>query len=409
MAKKQKMSSFRGKVNNDSKRQQSEGNNFGYLKLPKGVQVYAPTPGGREKIDIIPYIITSENHLDKNEELEIAVKGGLWYKRPFKTHRGVGAENDTVICLQTFGEKCPICEYRKKRAKEGADKDELKAYNPSQRNLYFVIPRDVKKREEELHVMDISQFLFQNLLNEELSENEDFEVFPDMEEGLTLHIRWSKETFAGNTYAEAARIDFLERKEELGIDLEDVPSLDDFLKKLSYKDLSTKFFEMETDGEDEYDVETTKRPKKSVTSEKQEGKNSHQQTKKSVVQDDVDDEDVENESKKQITWEDLTSMEMSELAEVAEAYDTEMDIDDYNDEDDFRKALAEEIGVEITKKSPKKPTTPPVKEMKKENAAKPTNKNKCPFGYGFGKDTDDYEECEDCKLWDGCIDKKEEK
>jgi len=31
----------------------------------------------------------------------------------------------------------------------------------------------------------------------------------------------------------------------------------------------------------------------------------------------------------------------------------------------------------------------------------------CPYGYTFGKDTDEYAECDDCSKWDDCIEVKE--
>ena len=86
MAKKNKVSSFRGKVSNNGQKEKSRGSSYGYLKLPKGVSVYTPTPGAKEKFDIIPYTVTSPNHPDKDEEIGVAVKGELWYKRPFRVH-----------------------------------------------------------------------------------------------------------------------------------------------------------------------------------------------------------------------------------------------------------------------------------------------------------------------------------
>ena len=433
MAKKKKESSFRGKVNKDSQRQSKNGTSYGYLTLPKGVSIYAPTPGEKESIDIIPYTVSDTKHPDHDTESGIATKGDLWYKRPFKTHRQVGADSDTVVCLTSFGKKCPICEYRQKRSKEGADKDELKAFNTSQRNLYLVIPKGVKKREEEIHIFDMSQFLFQNLLNEEIEENDDYEVFPDLECGLTLAIRWGEETFAGNKYAEANRIDFKERKEAYDESiLEDTPDLDKILKQLSYDELHAKFFEI--DHEEDTEEETPKRTKKKVVEDEDEDDaDDNNGNAGKVKPSDFKRGKTAKKKAPKLTWEDLADMDIAELMEVADANDLEYDEDEDNVKA-LRLLIAEALDLEI----PINATVSKKKEVKKE-APKQTKKKvvveeeededleeeeeapitrkaaknaaggkKCPHGHRFGKDTDTKTECEACNLWDACLDKKEE-
>jgi len=407
---KSKKSSFRGKVSSNAQATKNAGSNYGYLKLPKGLQVYQPVPGAKEKFDILPYVVTSSYHPDKNEEVGIAVKGELWYKRPFRVHKNVGVDKDTVVCLSSFGKKCPICEYRKKRAAEGADKDELKELNASQRNLYAIIPIGNKKFENKVHIFDFSQHLFQNLLVEELEENEDYEVFPDLEEGLTLQVRWTEETFNGHKYAEAGRIDFLERKE--GYDeeiLEEVPSLDELLQEYTYAELEAKFLELADESVEEYEEEE-ERPRKSKSTKK-------------VVEDEEDEEEEEEEEEAprkptakpvkkapKLEWADLKEMDADELFEVVESQGLDIDIDAYEEEADLRDVVAEELGIE----KPAKKTTKPIaakEEEKPEKAEKPTKSGAlvCPDKKGtFGKSTDTLDACDDCPLWSKCIDKKEE-
>ncbi len=260
---KQRKSNFRGKVNQDAKRQKTAG--YGYLNLPKGVSVFNAEPGGKVRLDFLPYEVTDERHPDKDESLEIAIPGTLWYKRPFKTHRGVGVDNDSVVCLTSIGKKCPICEYRKKRVNDGdADKEELGALKMSLRNLYVVIPLGSNKHEEEPHIWDMSWWLFQDQLNKELEEDEDYEVFPDLEEGLTLRIRFDESVIGkSKPFADTSRIDFEERDEAYDEKiLDDVPNLDEVLNILSYKDLHAKFFEMEDEEspEEEQDDEQESKP-----------------------------------------------------------------------------------------------------------------------------------------------------
>lgn len=252
-----KRSSFRGKVSSDAKRQKSAASSYGYLQLPRDVSVFKEDPGGRAFLDIMPYEVSEKKHPDRNDDLDIAVIGGLWYKRPFKIHRNVGVENDSVVCPTSIGKKCPICEYRSKRVSEGAEKEETDTMKVSKRNLYIVIPTKNKNYEAVPHIWDISQYLFQNLLNDELEEDENYEVFPDVEDGLTLKIRFDSKTIGkSQPFAEASRIDFMKREDPYTEDiLEDVPNLDEALKILSYSELNAKFFELDEDDEDDKEKE----------------------------------------------------------------------------------------------------------------------------------------------------------
>jgi hypothetical protein len=402
-------------VSKDAQRQKSAGSNYGHLRLPKGIHVYSPTPGATEKIDIIPYVVSCTNHKDLDVESEIAVKGSIWYKKPYMTHRQVGADNDTVVCLQTFGKKCPICEYRKKRAKEGADKEELKAYNTSQRNLYVVIPKGVKGKPEEYHIFDMSQFLFQNLLTEEISENEDFGMFPDLEEGLTLKVRWNEEAFAGNKYAEAGRIDFIKRVESYEQEIVDeAPNLDTVLIELSYAAMQAKFMEEEIIeeelDEEEETIEEVLTPRKRKSVEEEDVTPQRRQISAEREPAPKRKPVVEEEEEIALTWADLKDMEGPELAEVVETYSLDIDLADYDeDEKGLRIAIAEEMEIEI----PKKPAaTKPAAVLPAKGATKPapasvTKAGKCPYGFKYGVDTDTKDQCDDCTLWSQCIEEKE--
>jgi hypothetical protein len=145
MAKKAfKKPNFKKTVGKNVEKQRAERSSFGYMNLPQGMKMFKESKG-RINVDVIPYPVTNLKHMDRDSELEIAVPGSVWYKLPFKVHKNVGGgDGETVVCPTTFGLKCPICDHRKKRMSEGADKDELKSLQPSKRNLYAVIPIDVK-------------------------------------------------------------------------------------------------------------------------------------------------------------------------------------------------------------------------------------------------------------------------
>ena len=402
MAKKKK-SKFRNKVNQDVKRQKAAGSNYGYLRLPKGVNVYAPSAEHKEKFDVIPYIVTDGKHPDRNEEADIATVGEPWYKRPFRVHKQVGVDNDTVVCLQSFGKKCPICEYRKVEAKKGEmDKDELKAFNSSRRNLYLVIPRDVKKFEEEIHIFDYSQFLWQDVLNEDIEEDEDNEVFPDIEEGLTLETKWTEDSYGKVKFFKASRIYFRKRDEEIDPDIIDnVPDLDTLLIELSYAELNNKFFEI--------DEETAEKESPFKDDEENDEDTKPARTRKSNKNKKPEPEPEPEE----VSVEDLMDMDLEELKECAEAND--VDPDDYLQEDEsdilnskwLRTGIAEELDIELPKKKKEK------KKEKGEKKGKTKSKvDKCPHGHKYGIDTDEGDavvDCDTCDLWDECLTAKENK
>jgi len=324
MPRERKRSRFKGKVNYNAQTKKKRMAQFGYLILPKGVLEFQEEPGKRVSLDILPYEVTDPKHMDHDDEREIARVGDLWYKRPFKIHRNVGINNDAYVCPTSIGKKCPICDYRAKQIKEGANKDELAQTKASYRVLYVVVPKNHREFKEEPHIWDMSEWLFQNLLTEELEENEEYEVFPDLEEGLTLKIRFdTKRIGKGPEFAEAKRIDFVERDNgyEEGI-LDDVPNLDEALKVLSYKELETIFFELEGEEGGEEKGELEQREEKEVKGT----------------------ENKEEEKEPGIT-----------------------------------------------------------RRTKREN-----KESKCPHGHKFGIDTEEYDECDDCELWDACIIKKED-
>lgn len=410
--KKTRKSSFRGRTGAAAKKESSStGSN--YIKVPAGISFYSPEPDSKQRFDVIPYEITDKNHLDIDPEIGLEV-GELWYKKPYKVHRNVGADKQTVVCPTTFGKKCPICEYKNKRSQAGADWEELKIFNPSKRNLYWVIPRGVKKLEEIIHLFDFSHHNFQKLLNKELNEEEEYEEFPAFEGGYTLKVRWDEATIGkkGKPFAEASRIDFEEREEDIDEDiLSEVPSLDDLLICLTYEQIKAKFFQdedLEKDDLEESEEEDDDLPFKEDKPKKT--SKSKKQKKEEPEEPEEDNEDEDEGDDSNLTWEDLKDMEGLELTEVIEEYDLDIDLDDFeDDEDGLRSAVADELEIEIPKKKPSKTkdtkkkgktTEKPKKQGKQTEKAK-----KCPVKGGvFGDDWNEYEECDTCRLLDDCED-----
>jgi FtsZ-interacting cell division protein YlmF len=385
MAKKRK-SQFRGVVSAHSKRQQEKGAQYGYLSLPKNVSMFKETPGSILRFDILPYIVTDGHHPDRETigDYTIAKKDSLWYRRPFKLHRNIGAEKDSVICLASFGQKCPICEERTRMMNSEGVTDDSKMLKASDRHLYIIVPiaakerqGDWKKLEKKPQLWTISNAMFQKKLDEELALDEDNEVFADLEEGLTLEVRFSSETIGGGQpFSEASRIDFKERKTpyEDSI-LDDLPDLDAIIKNsaLSYQALKDKFFEIESDEEggevpDEEEIEEE---------EEEEEKSTQRSRKQKQEEEEEEEEEAEEEEALQ------DSIPKKERCTACEGTG--------------KNSRGKEC--RICKGTGRKPV---------EKEEKKTDGNRCPAGHVFGKDCEAYEECDSCDgaLWEECYDAK---
>jgi len=376
-------SRFRDKVASDAHRQKTRASQYGHLSLPKGVAVFKEEPGSRVRLDILPYTVTEENHPDRDDERDIATPGTLWYKRPYKIHNNVGMNNTRVVCPTSVSRKCPICEYRAKLLRDGANwqDDTVKALKPSDRNLYVVVPKRHPKYDEKPHIWDISQFLFQDKLNDELEEDEDYGIFPDLEEGLTLKIRFSEESFGKNTFASTSRIDFEEREEQYDESiLDEVPALDDVLSIPTYEQIEKMFFEMDDEGEGNDEDEET--PPWSGKSGRR-GRDSEE--------DDEDDADRVPRSRGRLS--------------ASEQDDENDDEPEKPRKRKFAKTRREEEDDE-NDDEPEKPRKPIRRNKPKDDEDE--RSFKCPYGHKFGHDCDEYDDCEECELWNECMDKREQ-
>lgn len=406
MARAKRKSKFRGKVAKNTQKQRTQGSSYGHLNLPKGINVFKEDPGGRATLDFLPYVVTDEFHMDRDVEAGIAVPGNedtdLWYKKPYRLHRNIGSDNKSVICPTTWGKPCPICEYKAARLKDGVDYDDVADLKPSLRNLYLVVPLGMKDYKEEVHIWDISQFLFQDALNEELDENEDYCAFPDIEEGLTVRIRFSEEKFGKNSFAKTSRIDFEERAAQYDDSiLDDLPCLDDCLTCPSYEEVEAIFHELPDvdsgpgDDEGEQGQDPEPEPEKS--------KSGGLKRRRKTVRKEDPEPDPEPE-KQEVKEEDVCVAcggegVNSKGGECKPCGGSGMKQD--------KKRLDPPTPTRRRRTGQKTEDTPQEEEKKSPAARRRAEREECPYAYKFGVDTDEYEECDECEKWDDCIEAKE--
>jgi len=441
MARKKHGSSFKGKVTQNAHQQQAKANSYGHLKLPKGVNVFKEETTGRVTLDFLPYVVTDKRHMDRDEEYGTATPGELWYKKPYYLHRNIGPNNLSEPCPATIGKKCPVCEQRAKMLKEGAewDDDAVKSLKASLRNLYVVQPKKNKKYKEEPYVWDISQFLFQDKLNEELAEDEAYGVFPDLEEGLSIRIRFTEEQIGKNKFADTSRIDFVERavpyKESI---LDTVPNLDDIIIYKTYSELQGLLFgqldiddiddiddddideeeevtkalirDAELDEEDEEEEEDDEADDayelaKKMMADKRKAKKvpvKKSKAKKAPIVEEEEEDDFEDEDEEEPTPPPKQRRKTKKATIVEEEDDDdfeEEDDDDFEEEDE-----EEEVAKPVRKKVPAKSTKKAA--VKKSVTKKKSSKEECPHGHEFGTDCEEYDECDECDKWEECLDAK---
>jgi hypothetical protein len=405
-----KTSRFGSNVIANVEKRKRDSSGFGYLTLTKGLSVFKEEEG-KMKLDIIPYIVSDTHHLDRDSDNEFAANpGNPWYKKPVWVHRSVGADKQSVICpAKTIGKKCPICEYREKQRAEGVEKDDQVAY-PQLRNLYVVIPVGSKKFEEKFHIWDIANGNFQKVLDEELAEKPENGVFPDPEEGKTLVVRFTEEKFGKNKYYETSRIDFEDRDAYDESIMEKAPKLDEMVKIHTYKELEAMFLELGDDDEDdkpakkkvveddddEEEEVSTLRKKKTVKVEEEEEEEEEEEVKprkKKVIEEDDDSPFEAPRKKKSIKNEEEQEEDEEEATPAPRKRKPAVDEDD----DEATPTLRKRKPVEEEEDDEQEEESTPLK--KKESSV---GKDKCPNGHVFGKDWEDFDDCDGCPLFNEC-------
>jgi len=375
-------SNFKDKIRGDSERQKKEKSSFGYLNLPKGFPVFTVKPNSKVYLDFLPYLVSDEHHPDRNPQREIAIPNTLWYKRPFKSHWiSLGDKGTAYVCPMSIGKKCPICEYRAKRIQEGAEKEELIVLKPSSRNLYIVIPINHEDYDQIPHIWDFSQYCFQDLLNDDVEEDDDIAKLMDLEDGVTLKIRFeSKSRGSGRPFPNANRIDPVNREKQYDESIVDeLPNLDKILNVLPYKELSDLFY-----GLDNEDVATDK--EEIVDDELKRKRKTNIKEEQSVAD--------------KLTWEKLEHKSFTQLSRIIKKQDLDIDPEDYEDDvASLRKKVAKHLDIQVPK--PDKPKRSITRKTDEKSS-------KCPFGHKFGEDCEEFDDCEECELWEKCWDAKED-
>jgi hypothetical protein len=235
----------------------------------KEVTFYKPevTKKGAEdiynSIDIVPYYISSENHPEIDNGMEI---GDEDYYLNYSIHRNIGTDNKTFICLsKTYNKKCPICEERERifREKDGKSEEEIKvigrALKAKERVLFNVIDKN-DDADNNIKLYDVSPYVFSTDMLKAFKRAQKegpARYIADIEEGPTITFIAEEEKADGFVYYKATTFEFKDREEVYSEEIIDSAyPLDEFLVVHTYKEIEAALFGYDNDQEDEeYDNE----------------------------------------------------------------------------------------------------------------------------------------------------------
>ena len=263
-----------------------------WKKVDGEVNFFKPAEG-KNRINIIPYVIKTKNHpLVKRGDFEI---GDTDYVMDCWVHRSIGVSEANVICLkETYGKPCPICEQSALLAKEGKDK-EAKDLKPKRRVFYNV--QDLKDPDK-LKVFEASHNLFEKELIDEARDDEEggFVDFADVENGKEIKFRASETSFGKIKYMEFKSFGFEDRDEPIPDELvESAISFDEIMNVPTYEEVEKIIYGQEDDDSDE--DETPKKSSKKVVDDEDED-DEPAPAKKSKHRDEDDDSDEDETPKK---------------------------------------------------------------------------------------------------------------
>lgn len=366
-----------------------------YKKVDGDVEFFSPKEG-RNRINIIPYKIKTKNHpLVRRGEFEIGDKD---YVMDIYTHRGVGPSEASVICLKsTYGKPCPICEYAAQLKKQGKE-DEAGALKPSRRVFYNV--QDCKNPDK-LLVFETSHFLFEKELIDEARDDEEggFVDFADEESGKEIKFRCSKVSKGGYEFNEFKSFSFEDRDENIPDELlESAISFDEIMNVPTYEEVEKILYGEDDDDDDEPATKTKKKNREEDDDDDEEDEEPKKKPAKKVEDDDEDEDEDEKPAKKSVKKQPVEEDD-DEDEQVVKPKAKSKSVEDDEDEDDEPKSK-KKSKTEDDEDGDDEDEKPAKKSSKKECAG---DCEKCPFGHKFGVDTNEFDDCDDCDIWDKCI------
>ena len=363
----------------------------GKYDLGDGDHEYFSPKKGNMSLVVVPYEVALKNHPDR-----IPV-GDIWCRMPVKIHYSVGVEEQAVICPKTVGKRCPICEDRVEKlkcARTDEEKDAAWAMKAQDRELYNVV--DLDDLDSGVQFWDVALGNFGNLFSEEIDAGqEEYDLFYDPDEPYSVEVRFKQDSFGGNKFLKAAKIDFEETEAMEDDWLDDAIPLDQSLVILDYAELLA--LHLGLDDEEDEENEPEEKPKRTRGR-----RSSKKEEKEDEPVPDEDEEDEENEPE-----------EKPKRGHSRRGRSSNKDKDkkpSSNKDKDKKPSSRRAVAKKDEEKEPEEPEEQEPEKQPKRGAGRRGKKKEeaasgaCPGGGTFATDFDTLDECETCDKWNDCAD-----
>jgi len=230
----------------------------GYEKI-----LFAKIKEGSNLYDILPYIVSGDNHPQGFAQGEEDYLLDIW------VHKYIGINKDSFLCLnKTYGKPCPICE-ENRRLYDMGDEASAKKLWPQRRTIYNINDLKSKENKDKIQIFDQAFNCFEKEMLAKLqylSEDKEVPTVADIEEGCSVKFRGSEEKGDGFTYFTAKDFEFIDRDD--GYDesiFDDVYPLDKMLVIPNYDEMSLSLFGNNIVEDFEDDEVETEQPERKVT------------------------------------------------------------------------------------------------------------------------------------------------
>jgi hypothetical protein len=301
--------------------ERSKGRSKNIIQDELDIPIWRPKDGSHI-VDVIPY--------DAGDNDPLVDSGDPTYTYEYWVHTNVGANNSMFLCpTEMFNDSCPICEHRQKLKEDGADDEVWAKLFPKRRNLYNIVCYDRGEADKGVQVWDVSFHYFEKLVMA-ISKKQDRRGgkpktvnFADAEDGKSISFT-IEPAKSKKDYPKFVGHAFDDRDYEIDEDiLEEVKTLDEIVEIPEYDEIDKAYW-----------GDKDKRGKRGkARKSKDKGDEDKDNDELADLIDDLDD------------CEDLDDME-----EFIDEHDLDVKIKRKDDEDDVKEkiteALEEEYGGE---------------------------------------------------------------
>ena len=217
---------------------------------------FTPTSGkNKNLIDFLPFVVTQEWYKDLRtfSGLTTGLEVGDWdYKLELPVHKGVGENNDSVVCPRlAFGQRCPRCEdlfaeYEKSEPNERV----TRSLSPSWRCWYNIYDYNEEANPDGGNGVwqDVSFHCFEKEILKEADEGEETVLYSDIEMGKSVEIKAKEKKLDKSTFLEAADVEFKDRDPYTEDIVKDTVSFDALVKFHTYEEFRTMHLGLDENG-----------------------------------------------------------------------------------------------------------------------------------------------------------------